>query len=191
MMRTHDGAETRRLKSSIPFYDFEDLAIRGGVTYVIKAPEACGQIRFGDIAPGNCTVADYREPEELLLSFFAVLLDTIDERECTIVRYEPQWVVRASRSPELSSALEKSGINNDTYGITVDKHDPMVKELVTSAFRYNSFIQVLFPGRGIIITPTDHMDLFIDLPASNSPVKRVELVLQRHGDDIAAPFDMT
>ncbi len=178
-MRTHDCAETRRLKNSIPFYDFEHLAIRGGATYVIKAPGEYAHIRYGDIALGNCTAADYREPEELLLSFFAVLLDTIDERECTIVRYEPQWVVRASHSPELSSALERNGINNDTYGITVDRHDPMVKEFATSAFRYNSFIQFLFPGRGIIITPTDHMDLFIDLPASSSSVERVELVLQR------------
>ncbi len=190
MMRTHDDAETRCLKSSVPFYNFEDLAIRSGVRYVIKAPEEYGHIRYGDIALGNCTAADYCDLEELLLNFFSVQLDTIDEKECTIIRYEPQWVVRASESPELSSALDKNGISNDIHGITVDKHDPMVKEFAVSSFRYNSFIQVLFPGRGMIITPSDHMDLFIDLPASSPSVKRVELVLQRHGDDIVAPLDM-
>ncbi len=189
-MRTHDVTETRRLKSSIPFYDFEHLAIRGGVTYVIKAPEKYAHIRYGDIALGNCTAADYHELEELLLNFFSVLLDTIDERECTIVKYEPKWVVRASGSSKLFSALKKNGVNNDVHGITVDKHDPMVKEFAASSFRYNSFVQVVFPGRGIIITPTDHMDLFIDLPASSPSVRRAELVLQRRRNDIAAPFDM-
>ncbi len=183
-MRTHDVTETRRLKSSISFYDFDDLAIRGGATYVIKAPGEYAHIRYGDTALGNCAAADYRELEEMLLDFFSVLLDTIDERECTIVRYEPKWVVRASGSPKLFSTLKKNGVSDDVHGITVDKHDPMVKEFAVSSFRYNSFIQVLFPGRGIIITPTDHMDLFIDLPSSSSSVKRVDLVLQRpRGED--------
>ncbi len=190
-MRTHDATETRRLKSSIPFYDFEHLAIRGGVTYVIKAPEKYAHIRYGDIALGNCTAADYHELEEMLLNFFSVLLDTIDEKDCTIVRYEPKWVVRASGSSKLFSALKKNGVSDDVHGITVDKHDPMVKEFAVSSFRYNSFVQVLFPGRGIIITPTDHMDLFIDLPTSSSSVEQVELVLQKHRDSIVAPSDRT
>lgn len=177
-MRTHSCAEAKYLKGRFPFYDFDDLAIIGGTTYVIKAPDEYDYIRYGDIELGNCSVADYHKLEGILLDFFSILLDVIEERECTIIRYEPKWVIRASESPELSLMLNQNGINDDVYGITVDKDDAMVKEFVTSSFRYNSFVQVLFPRRKVIITPTDHMDLFLDIPASNSVINQVDLVLR-------------
>lgn len=182
MTRIHNYTEVKCLKEKLFFYDFDNLAIKGGTVYVIKPPNEYNHIRYGDIELGNCSALDYHKLEERLLDFLSILFDSFEEQECTIVKYEPSWIVRKSESPKLSLLLNANGISNDVYGITVSKYDAIVKELAIASFRYNSFIQFLFPCRKAVITPTDHMDLFLEIPTSSSSINRVDLVLSRQGD---------
>lgn len=183
-MKAHNHAEIKCLEKEFPCYNFDDLTIKGGMVCVIKPSDEYKHVRYGDIDLGNCTVLDYHRLEETLLDFLTILFDSIEEKECTIIRYEPSWIVRKSESPELSLLLDANGINNDVHGITVSKYEAIVKEFAIASFRYNSFIQFLFPHRQAIITPTDHMDLFFELPTSSPTINRVDLILQgkRQGD---------
>lgn len=178
MLKRCNYDEVKRLKGEFPFYDFEDLTMIEGITYAVKAPDKYSHMRYGDVKLGNCSAADYYELEKSLLDFLSIVLDTIDEKTCTIIRYEPKWVVRVSESSELSLLLREGGIGSDVYGITTDKHDVVVKQFITASFQYNSFIQILFPGRKVIITPTDHMDLFFEIPLPIGSTNQVDLVLQ-------------
>lgn len=180
-MKTHSCTEVKHLKSEFPFYDFDNLAILGGTMYLIKAPDKYDGVRYGDMELGNCSASFYLELERILLDFLDGLFNAIQEEECIIIKYESQWVVRESETPELSLFLHTNGINDSVGGITADKHDTIVRAFTISSFRYNSFIQFLFPRSKIIITPTDHMDLFLDIPTSSSSVKQIDLRLEDKG----------
>lgn len=177
-MKTHDAAEVKHLKSLVPFYDFDELNPVGGTRYVIKAPNKYSHIRYSGIELNYCSASDYLEIEGGLLRFILSLIASIQEKECTIIRYEPKWIVRKSESPKLSALLHKNGIDNGVQGITVSKNDTIIGEFVISALRYNSFIQFLFLGKRVVITPTDHLDVFIDLPESNAPAKKIEMEMK-------------
>ncbi len=180
-MKTHNAAEVKHLKSLVPFYDFDELNPVGGTRYVIKAPNKYSHIRYSGIELNYCSASDYLEIERELLKFILSLIAAIQEKECTIVRYESKWVVRESELPKLSTLLHKNGIGNSVQGITVSKYDTIIGEFVISALRYNSFIQFLFPGKRVVITPTDHLDVFVDLPESNTPAQKIELVWKTRG----------
>ncbi len=182
-MKRLNYADTKCLKRKIPFYNFNNLAIVGGTRYVIKTSAEYSCMRYRDIEFGNCTASDYCRLECAFLRFLAVFFDSVPEEECTIIKYEPKWVVRQKDSPELCLRLHENGIDRSVHGITVSKCDAIVKEFVISSFRYNSFIQILFPHTKIIISPTDHMDLFLEFPKEGPLISRVNLTLRQDEDN--------
>jgi len=166
----YNKSELAVLETAMPFYDFEALSPSSGTSLVVKAPENQGVTRYGDVEQKNGTFSQYRRRERSLLRFLHQLFTYIPEDDCLVRKYEEAWVVRETEAPELAAFLRKEGVDRGVWAILAGKSDDLISRFVISALRYNSFIQLLFPATQLIITPTDHMDLFLDFAAPDPAV---------------------
>lgn len=96
-----------------------------------------------------------------LSAFIACIIDSIPDDQCYIVRYDDCWTANDSVMPDLHIALEHNNISNINKAIVGKKCSKLVSIFVKSCLRYNSFIQIVFPRSQVIISPSDHLDVFI------------------------------
>lgn len=100
-------------------------------------------------------------PNYKLSAFIACIIDSIPDDQCYIVRYDDCWTANDSVMPDLHIALEHNNISNINKAIVGKKCSKLVSIFVKSCLRYNSFIQIVFPRSQVIISPSDHLDVFI------------------------------
>lgn len=152
--------EYRNLISKLTFYDFDALDVVDGVNLVVSFKQS-DIPRFCDVVEGYCTLSAYSKYENKLSAFIACIIDSIPDDQCYIVRYDDCWTANDSVMPDLHIALEHNNISNINKAIVGKKCSKLVSIFVKSCLRYNSFIQIVFPRSQVIISPSDHLDVFI------------------------------
>lgn len=152
--------EYRNLISKLTFYDFDALDVVDGVNLVVSFKQS-DIPRFCDVVEDYCTLSAYSKYENKLSAFIACIIDSIPDDQCYIVRYDDCWTANDSVMPDLHIALEHNNISNINKAIVGKKCSKLVSIFVKSCLRYNSFIQIVFPRSQVIISPSDHLDVFI------------------------------
>ena len=146
------------LNKQFDFYDFN--AFRGHKNIQIVFAEDFGVVRFGDLEYG-ANLNDYQIRENLLCEFVLRSISHFLDRELVLKKYEEKWVVNKKLSQELYKELEKNHVDKNVAAISLDKDSPWIKLFIEAALKYNSFFEFLFPLEKIVLTLTDHMDIFI------------------------------
>lgn len=155
-----DNEEFESLISKLKFYDFDTLDVVDGVNLAVSFKQS--EIpRFCDVVEGFCHLSAYSEFENKLSSFITYAIDLIPEEQCYIVRYGDSWVVNEAAMPDLHIALERNNVTDVYKAIVGEKYSEIVSAFVKSCLRYNSFIQIVFPQSQVVISPSDHLDVFI------------------------------
>lgn len=159
-----ESCELEKIRSMLRFYDFHTMNSISGYDAVVryKCPNPS---RFGDVVIGNCSLETYEKLETVIMSFFIKGVQLLSEQICYIIKYDKSWVVDKRLCVSLATLLSNKQITDAYSGICVEKESKVIELFAKSCFRYNSFVQFAFPETQLIITPTDHLDIFFSSPA--------------------------
>lgn len=158
-----ENCELEKLHSILSFYDFQAMNSVAGNDVVVQCRRP--KLRFGDVAIGNCSLETYEKVESVLMSFFIKAVQNVSERMCYIMKYDESWMVDDKLCASLATLLGSKRITNTDSCIFVEKVSNMIDLFAKSCFRYNSFVQFIFPETPLILTPTDHLDIFFSSPS--------------------------
>ena len=149
------------LSKSMPFYEYNNCRTINGYTIHIKFNEDDEVVTYSDIKYGkDKNIFEYQK--QLLLKFSQRLFLAIPDPFVVVRKYSGNWYVNNLLSHELVDFLEKESIKNeDTACLIVPKKAPQVKLFMESILKYNSFVDFSFVNHKVIITLTDHMDMFV------------------------------
>lgn len=150
--------------ADLKFYDFHRLTSHCCDDFIVRYRKD-DILRFGDAEAGRGSMNAYSCFEGNLLLFLKRAFQKIPDGLCCIVKYEEKWVINPDLNSELAKALDSKRITDHCDGIQCSKDHPVVSSFAKSCFRYNSFVQFVFPRTHLIITPTDHMDIFFSCDA--------------------------
>lgn len=164
-MRIINQQEISRLKNELDFYNFKQFETNNKSKIVVKFNNDFDPITYSDMVLYEEKKEVFENKKNILIKFIDAILKYIENDKCFLLKYNEKWVVTRSKSNELSYYLKDNHIrNNQNCGIEINKDDKLLTLFLDSVFKYNSFIQIIFKTPKIIITPTDHMDVFFDAP---------------------------
>ena len=146
------------IKQKFKFYNFDNLAsFNEENDFTIKFADE-NATRYCDTYYGG-SLSQYEKIEKRILKYAGVLYDQFICDNSVAVRYHGAWVVNPEVSPELHVQLSKSNMLQDCE-ISLNNKE-MFLLLAKSALRYNTFCQFLFVKSRLILTITDHLDMFV------------------------------
>ena len=143
------------------FYDFNEMSSISGKQVLIKFNHSVDEIIYSDLQFGGDKLL-YDKKEKKMCELLEELFSEFKDTSCLIRKYERKWIVDKTLSKELYLTLKANNIENHFDGmIVVKKDDKAIMQFFESIYKYNSFVQFLFPEERMVISPTDHMDVFI------------------------------
>lgn len=152
--------EMNYIKKKMKFYNFDELSTEDDSKIIVKFCDSVDSVTYSDLSFIN-GFEMYEYKKRILIDFIRKVLDKVSEENCIIIRYNEKWVVNKSEAAELVNYLNNSLVTNKLKGgLLVDKNNKIVELFIESVFKYNSFIQILLKDSKIIISPSDHMDIF-------------------------------
>jgi len=152
--------QMNKIKENMKFYDFDELSSDDDKKIVVKFNDSVDKVTYSDLTFFNGREM-YEYKKKILIEFIRKILDTVSENNCIIIKYNEKWIVNKKESLELASILNNRLITNKLKGgILVAKNDRIVELFIESVFKYNSFIQIVCQDSKLIISPSDHMDIF-------------------------------
>lgn len=146
------------IATKLNFYNFDELECRDGYTYRIEHNRT-KTVTYSDLQLGedkNLFVFQKTNLSCLLHE----LLHSIPDQRCIVKRYENKGVIDENLSKELTQTLKQFKCKH-AIGIVINKTNPIIDLFFDSVFMYNSFVQFIFSESQIIISHSDHMDIFI------------------------------
>lgn len=157
-MRPLDKNAVSALNKQFDFYDFNSYS--SGNDLQIVFTEEFGAVRFGDLEYG-AEPNEYQIREALLCELTHRIMKRFSDSEIVLKKYEDSWIVNKDLSQELYKELGKHHIDKNVSAISLDKTSPWITLFIKAALKYNSFFEFLLPSKKIVLTLTDHMDIFI------------------------------
>lgn len=148
------------LKKKFAFYDFKELSCNSGKEYIVQFINHRDITTFSDLQYGG-SESQFNQSEKILVTFLLNFFKKLNEKSVSILNYENEWVVNRDLSNNLYKLLKKEQICHSDIGIETDIENKVVKYFIESIFKYNSFVSFAFEESKMIVTPTDHMDIFI------------------------------
>lgn len=150
------------LKKDFLFYDFINQENKKQKSFVITFKEENSIVTYSDLQYGKA-YDTFNFQMQILAKLILTILNDLNEVSVIITRYNESWIVNKTSSIQLSELLHQNEIRNNYSGaIETRIGDDIFKCFLESVFKYNSFINILLPSSKIVITPTDHMDIFFD-----------------------------
>lgn len=171
------NSECLKFLASLDFYDFHTFECRNGYDLRVFCCEKYFP-RFGDVKEGRSSPDAYTDIEKQLLLFFNRAVRAVPAELIYIFKYEKRWVINPDLDSELKSVLDRMKITSNCNGIQCSKTHPIVTSFAKSCFRYNSFVQFVFPKAHLIITPTDHMDIFFSCDVESKAISLLNGMLK-------------
>lgn len=160
--------QLRTIENKMTFYDFNDLSTRKESQLLVRFKKEVNATTYSDIQFNGNEKHFYSQKQELK-TFILKLFNSFTDEDCVIRKYEVDWIIDKTLSSELFECFIMLGIQNSSNeAICVKKNDEIINLLLESVFRYNSFIQFLFEKAEVVVSPSDHLDVFI---ASNNPAR--------------------
>ena len=173
-----------KLIREMSFYNFNDLNSNNNRKIVVKFQNKINSITYSDLQ-FNEGVEIFEYKKNIIIEFIKKVLRVINEENCILRKYNERWVVNQEESKELVSIIKSNGINNNfNGGLLVHKNDQLVKLFIESVLRYNSFIQIIFSKSQIIISPSDHMDIFFEGSDINELKRVIDENIKSFGNDV-------
>lgn len=154
-------AERKKVLNELSFYDFQSFSLSSGYEKVLKLSEGDNNIRYCDVSYNNYDNAiknKYYKREKLLIKIFSKMIPVTCDT--FLLNYSDNWIVNKRIAPQLSKLLNTYDIRNKSRMLKISMFSEAIAFL-KSILRYNSFASFLFPAEGLVIFPTDHMDIFI------------------------------
>lgn len=160
--RKKESVDLKRIKEKFNFYNFEELESFNGRGLVIEFSPSMDPYIYSDIKfYDNADL--YETRERYIWECFERIVKSLGEDTCIVIKYNGKWIIDKNEVPELAKSLENMNVSNDFGGaIEVSKDSLLLKLFVESVLRYNSFLQFLFIEKKTILTPSDHMDIFVN-----------------------------
>ncbi len=154
-------SELEMTKLQFKYYDFKELESIGYSGLIIRFNKDRETTIYSDLH-------HYPEQEHIFnqkygdyLRLIKHIFLTVEDKKCIVYRYNEKWVVNRELS-SLYSILKNSQIrNNYAGGLKIDKNGRISEMFLESIIKYNSFLEFLFVDSKMIVTPTDHMDVFL------------------------------
>ncbi len=172
------------IKKKMNFYDFNELSSWDNSKIVVKFHDFVDSVTYSDISFNNgFEMCEYKM--KILIEFIRKILDKVSEENCIIIKYNEKWVVNKAEAPELVNILNNNLVTNKLKGgLYVDKDDRIIELFIESVFKYNSFIQIVFKDSKIIISPSDHMDIFFQSNNISDLENLITNILYSYGKNI-------
>lgn len=152
------------MHNSFSFFDFNELRSLHGKSIFIKGANL-SNLTYSDLQFVEKNELEpkreaYQKIEDLICGCVLKFIDKMTEDECIVRSYGDKWfyrrIITATGGRVLPIFRSYKG------GVKVEKGSVVIESYVRSVLRYNSFLQFLFPKDQAILSPTDHMDLFVD-----------------------------
>lgn len=169
------------IKKMMKFYNFDELSTEDDSKIIVKFDDSVDSVTYSDLSFNNqFDLFEYKM--RILIDFIKRILDKVSDKNCIIIKYNEKWVVNKTEVPELVKLLDNSLVTNKLKGgLLVDKNDKILELFLESVFKYNSFIQILLKDSKIIISPSDHMDIFFQSDNINELENLIIYFLKLYG----------
>lgn len=173
--------ELNKIKKAFSFYDFDNYnSINGQI--LIKFNDNVKVTRFDDIQFGGLP-ENFIKQSNILKNVVVDLIDYLSTETIIIAKYQSKWIMNSNKSPELAEMFRTKGLRANFSG-AISTNDKRILEYFTySNFKYNSFTHFLIPNAKVIITPTDHLDLFIAASDIENTLNVVKKIIDKNDID--------
>lgn len=160
-MKKLNEKEINNLFRNFSFYNFENLHGSASKEVIIEFSENRNNITFNDLNYNDnreiCT-----QKGEILCNLVHLILSKCIDDYCVIRKYNECWVMNNRKSKRLYKMLKQNNIKNrSTKALSIEKRSKELDLFIFSALKYNSYIQFLLKDEQIVITISDHMDIFV------------------------------
>jgi hypothetical protein len=161
------------LKKEMSFYNFT-THVSKNKRIQVKFNENVQVTRFGDLEYGG-DITLFINQRNILQGFVLDLIKILGG-EVIVIKYNEKWIVNKELCDiDLYNLIIKLGGNNNFNGGFELHNDQEISVFLIECFKYNSFPNFLLTKEKVIITPSDHMDLFI----SSSNMSELNIVVNK------------
>ena len=164
MVRVLNNIEEDSLIGSVgTFYSLSNCSRICGNEIIINFSKQFGKVIYSDL---RYTTFDKKEiqlysiKEKLLIEVILELLRKF--QEIYVFNYGDKWITNKKIAPSLNKILKGNKVFDGDSRVLQLTEESEIVAFVKSIFRYNTFVSFVNPEKGIVITPTDHLDIFID-----------------------------
>ncbi len=170
MVRILNNTEKGKMVDAIgSFYDLSACSQLCGNEIIIGLSKSLGAITYSDLRYTTFDKKDFRlyhEKEKLITGVVIELLGFF--RGIYVFNYGDKWIRNKKIAPSLNRILKENKIYDDKNCVLQITEEAEIAALVKSVLRYNTFASFFSPEKGIVLTPTDHLDIFIASKGDNS-----------------------
>lgn len=164
-----------KILKNFDFYSFDTLSSHKNNSIVLTFNNYIDVATFSDIKYGG-SEKDYIAQKEILKTIIKEYINSFDVEFLYLKKYSELWLINEEICKELVYYMKANDINNNSKAMIVLRQaEPPFELFLDSLFMYNSFFQILLPEERIIVSPTDHMDIFLD----GDDISRVEKGLEK------------
>lgn len=164
------------------FYDFENLSSFQNESIQVGIVQDERYLRYGDILLRSEKYEDYCIMEQELVQFVISIVHELQEPQCIIRKYNSKWLTNNKLFVELKNWLTENHITDSIRTFNLNANDPYLSKWLSCAFRGYCAIQLLLPKHKVIISPSDHMDCFVDSISQEQAKGVVDRALKRFAD---------
>lgn len=151
------------LRAQLSFYDFEHFCSINNKDIKIEFSSHFKNLTYNDLNYGDSREV-YNKKEKLICELINSIFKVVKDDYCVITKYNDCWIVNKKKSSKLYRMLKNSNVKiKETVALLVDKNALEIELFIKSVLKYNSFVQFLFSNDKIVMSVTDHMDIFISV----------------------------
>lgn len=151
------------IREQFTFYDFEDFSGINKNDIKIMFSRYIPETTYSDVTCDEERELYINKQTKLGIVINSILHQVRDEY-CIITKYNDRWIVNKKKSKKLFRILRQSNVKiKATAALYVNKSSSDIELFIKSTLKYNSFVQLLFISEKMIMTITDHMDVFISV----------------------------
>lgn len=187
-MKAVISSRINHLKRKLSFFDFDELCADEKMMIQL----AGDIVRYGDFSTRE-DVRYFRFEMKVLINLMKRIMQSQKDETCIVLKENEKWLVNPGSAQRLYSIFRKNGIKNKkTEGILIDiaSEWEIIRRLSISVFQCNTSALFVLPESGLVLIPTDHMDLFVfcrnkELLEKIERIVRQSVSHKKHGSNIA------
>lgn len=164
------------INNILPFYDLYTCSRLFGKEVVISLSKKLGGVTYSDLRYTTFDKKDFKlyfKKEKLLIGVVLKLLQGF--HGIYVFDYGDKWIKNKRISPQLNQLLNRNKVSDDNIVLELTDEQEIVA-FVKSIFRYNTFASFFVPSKRMVLTPTDHLDIFIS--SKDDFTKEVENIIK-------------
>lgn len=144
------------------FYNLSTCSQLCGNEILINLSKRLGKVTYSDL---RYTTFDKKEfqlyfrKEKFLIGIILELFSNF--QEVYIFNHGDKWINNRKIAPSLNQILKDNKIFDGDSCVLKLTEEIEIVAFVKSILRYNTFASFFIPAKDIVVTPTDHLDIFI------------------------------